>query len=220
MAFGPHGPRATDPPGTNAKIAWGVFIGLGVSFGLFAITRMFANPAPHTMTREWQEKSNEYLKASHTGTQSRQASTSNVFFTGATSRPLDRYLFRPRPPWHASVSPQGQLSLAKHLSQSFFCRRLGGAHLNCKIVSEQRHGGDGESFSLGVDTVPQRHNFSPFSLLNHVCHCGANYDYQTNKNACLESYHILRHMQYPNDTRVIILRFAQLLALTRMCGLM
>jgi cytochrome c oxidase subunit 4 len=50
-----------DPPGTNAKIAWGVAVGLGVSFSLFALTRYFANPAPHTMTREWQEASNERL---------------------------------------------------------------------------------------------------------------------------------------------------------------
>ncbi|KFA61764.1 hypothetical protein S40285_04165 [Stachybotrys chlorohalonatus IBT 40285] len=62
IAFGPHGPRAADPPGSGARIAWGVFIGLGISFSLFAMTRAFANPAPHTMTREWQEKSNEYLK--------------------------------------------------------------------------------------------------------------------------------------------------------------
>ncbi|KAI9155325.1 Cytochrome c oxidase subunit 5 [Paramyrothecium foliicola] len=61
IAFGPHGPRAQEPAGTNAKIAWGVAVGLGVSFSLFALTRYFANPAPHTMTREWQEASNERL---------------------------------------------------------------------------------------------------------------------------------------------------------------
>jgi cytochrome c oxidase subunit 4 len=61
IAFGPHGPRAMDPPGTNARIAWGVAVGLGVSFGLFGIIRLFANPAPHTMNREWQEASNELL---------------------------------------------------------------------------------------------------------------------------------------------------------------
>ncbi|KAH7311753.1 cytochrome c oxidase subunit IV-domain-containing protein [Stachybotrys elegans] len=63
ISFGPHGPRAVDPPGTNGRIAWGVAVGLAVSFGLFALTRAFAKPAPHTMTREWQEASNEYLKS-------------------------------------------------------------------------------------------------------------------------------------------------------------
>lgn len=61
IAFGPHGPRAVDPPGTNARVAWGVAIGLGVSFGLFAIVRFFAKPVPYTMSQEYQEQSNEFL---------------------------------------------------------------------------------------------------------------------------------------------------------------
>ncbi|KAK0385589.1 hypothetical protein NLU13_6767 [Sarocladium strictum] len=61
IAFGPHGPRAVDPPGTGARVAWGVAIGLGVSFAIFGTIRMFAKPAPHTMTKEYQEMSNEFL---------------------------------------------------------------------------------------------------------------------------------------------------------------
>lgn len=45
------------------------FIGLGVA--LFALTRLFANPQrPKTMTKEWQEATEEYLKvrSSHVST--------------------------------------------------------------------------------------------------------------------------------------------------------
>ncbi|KAL6866328.1 Cytochrome c oxidase subunit 5B, mitochondrial [Amphichorda felina] len=61
IAFGPHGPRAADPPGTNAKVFWGTVAGVAVSFGIFGVIRLFAKPAPHTMNKEWQEASNELL---------------------------------------------------------------------------------------------------------------------------------------------------------------
>ncbi|PNY23175.1 Cytochrome c oxidase polypeptide 5, mitochondrial, partial [Tolypocladium capitatum] len=62
IAFGPHGPRAADPPGTNARIAWGVAMGLGASLAVFGIVRSFAKPEPRTMSKEYQEASNELLK--------------------------------------------------------------------------------------------------------------------------------------------------------------
>jgi hypothetical protein len=62
IAFGPHGPRAVDPPGTGARVAWGVFIGLAASVALFGAIRAFAKPAPYTMTQEYQEETNEFLK--------------------------------------------------------------------------------------------------------------------------------------------------------------
>jgi len=62
IAFGPHGPRSVDPPGTNARIAWGVAIGVTASLALFAGIRSAAKPAPYTMTKEYQEASNELLK--------------------------------------------------------------------------------------------------------------------------------------------------------------
>ncbi|TQS31758.1 hypothetical protein Golomagni_07951 [Golovinomyces magnicellulatus] len=61
IAFGPHGPRAVDPPGTNARIAWGVALGVLASVAIFSGIRMAAKPAPATMTKEYQEKSNELL---------------------------------------------------------------------------------------------------------------------------------------------------------------
>lgn len=64
IAFGPHGPRAQDPPGTNARIFWGVFAGVAASVAIFGAIRLAAKPAPHTMTKEWQEASNEILKVS------------------------------------------------------------------------------------------------------------------------------------------------------------
>ena len=35
---------------------------VGVAGTIFAITRQFAGPAPRTMTKEWQEATNSYLK--------------------------------------------------------------------------------------------------------------------------------------------------------------
>ncbi|OAQ71137.1 cytochrome c oxidase polypeptide V precursor [Pochonia chlamydosporia 170] len=61
IAFGPHGPRAVDPPGTNARVAWGVAVGLAASFAIFAAIRSVAKPEPHTMSKEYQEASNELL---------------------------------------------------------------------------------------------------------------------------------------------------------------
>lgn len=64
IAFGPHGPRALPPPDEGKKIALYTAIGVLISAGVFGLTRFFAKPAPHTMTKEWQEASNEYLKVS------------------------------------------------------------------------------------------------------------------------------------------------------------
>lgn len=62
IAFGPHGPRATPPPDEGRKVALYTAIGVFTSFVIFASMRAFAGPAPSTMSREWQEASNEYLK--------------------------------------------------------------------------------------------------------------------------------------------------------------
>lgn len=63
IAFGPHGPRALPPPGENWKIFGLTMAGIALAAVIFAIMRQFANPPPRTMTREWQEKTNEYLKS-------------------------------------------------------------------------------------------------------------------------------------------------------------
>ena len=62
IAFGPHGPRAEDPPGEWTKIMWYTTIGVAVSAALFFGIHAFARPPPRTMTKEWQEATNEYLK--------------------------------------------------------------------------------------------------------------------------------------------------------------
>ncbi|KIV92691.1 hypothetical protein PV10_03963 [Exophiala mesophila] len=62
IAFGPHGPRAEAPPGEWTKIFIYTGIGILTSLGLFAIVHSFARPEPKTMTKEWQEATNEYLK--------------------------------------------------------------------------------------------------------------------------------------------------------------
>ena len=64
VSFGPHGPRAFAPPGSTQRIIKHVTACLLISFALFAISRYFARPAPHTMTQEYQEMTNEYLRVS------------------------------------------------------------------------------------------------------------------------------------------------------------
>lgn len=62
IAFGPHGPRAMPPPDEGRRVALYTAVGVAVSFAIFATMRMFAKPAPRTMSKEYQEASNEYLK--------------------------------------------------------------------------------------------------------------------------------------------------------------
>ena len=64
IAFGPHGPRAENPPGEWRKIWFYTGIGLVVSWFVFLFIHSFAKPPPRTMTKEWQEATNEYLKVS------------------------------------------------------------------------------------------------------------------------------------------------------------
>lgn len=64
IAFGAHGPRSVPPPGENWKIFRYTMFGVAVSFALFLMIKSFARPPPVTMTKEWQEASNEYLKVS------------------------------------------------------------------------------------------------------------------------------------------------------------
>ncbi|KZT61333.1 cytochrome c oxidase subunit IV [Calocera cornea HHB12733] len=60
VAFGPHGPRTPIvPPGSGIKVFFGVVGCIGVAGLIFAITRAFAPPPPRSMTREWQEATNE-----------------------------------------------------------------------------------------------------------------------------------------------------------------
>ncbi|GAP92883.1 putative cytochrome c oxidase polypeptide 5 [Rosellinia necatrix] len=63
IAFGAHGPRALPPADENRKVALYTAIGILVSLALFATVRAFAGPAPSTMTREYEEASNELLKS-------------------------------------------------------------------------------------------------------------------------------------------------------------
>jgi cytochrome c oxidase subunit 4 len=62
IAFGPHGPRALPPPGEGWKVASYTAIGLAVAFGIVVALRFAARDPPSTMTKEYQEATNEYLK--------------------------------------------------------------------------------------------------------------------------------------------------------------
>ncbi|QSZ32686.1 hypothetical protein DSL72_002265 [Monilinia vaccinii-corymbosi] len=63
IAFGAHGPRAQTPPGEGWKVFGYTLSGVGISLALFLFIRMFAKGSPSTMNKEWQEATNEYLKA-------------------------------------------------------------------------------------------------------------------------------------------------------------
>ena len=62
IAFGPHGPRALPPPGEGWKVFKYTMIGCGISVVIFMLERTQARGAPRTMTKEYQEMTNEYLK--------------------------------------------------------------------------------------------------------------------------------------------------------------
>jgi hypothetical protein len=62
IAFGPHGPRAGSPPGEGTKIFTYTVIGVAASLAIFLATHHMANPPPHTLTKEWEEATNEYFK--------------------------------------------------------------------------------------------------------------------------------------------------------------
>lgn len=62
IAFGPHGPRALDPPGEGKSLIFHTILVLGATLGIFSVIRMFGGQSPDTMNREYQEASNEYLK--------------------------------------------------------------------------------------------------------------------------------------------------------------
>jgi len=62
IAFGPHGPRAVDPPGEGWRILRMVVLISSLSVAAFFAVHSFARPPPKTMSKEWQEATDRYLK--------------------------------------------------------------------------------------------------------------------------------------------------------------
>lgn len=60
IAFGPHGPRAQPPKGEGLRIAAKTSQLILASVAVFYVIHLFAKPQPRTMTKEYQEASNEY----------------------------------------------------------------------------------------------------------------------------------------------------------------
>ncbi|CAO3586798.1 unnamed protein product [Absidia cylindrospora] len=64
VSFGPHGPREPIHKEGNAiKVLGGVSGVLAISYALFYISQLNGQEVPHTMTKEWEEATNEYLKS-------------------------------------------------------------------------------------------------------------------------------------------------------------
>ncbi|KAH7924753.1 COX4, subunit IV of cytochrome c oxidase [Leucogyrophana mollusca] len=60
VAFGPHGPRApVSPPGEGLKVFIGTMGLIGIAGLVYMGARSLAPPPPKTITREWEEASNE-----------------------------------------------------------------------------------------------------------------------------------------------------------------
>lgn len=62
ISFGPHGPRAGSPPGETRQVITIVVAALAASTVIFFGVHSLSRPPPRTMTKEWQEATNEYLK--------------------------------------------------------------------------------------------------------------------------------------------------------------
>ncbi|KAL1997645.1 hypothetical protein VTN02DRAFT_1208 [Thermoascus thermophilus] len=62
IAFGPHGPRAEPPKGEGWRVFFKTMQLFAASVAIFYAVHLFARPPPRTMTKEWQEASNEYAK--------------------------------------------------------------------------------------------------------------------------------------------------------------
>ncbi|KAK0740682.1 cytochrome c oxidase polypeptide 5 [Schizothecium vesticola] len=63
LSFGPHGPRALPPADEGRNVLLYTVGGLLASLAIFGGLRTLANPPPPTMTKEYQEATNEFLKA-------------------------------------------------------------------------------------------------------------------------------------------------------------
>ena len=62
IAFGPHGPRAEPPKGEGWRVFFKTMQLFAASLAIFYAIHLFARPLPRTMTKEWQEATNEYAK--------------------------------------------------------------------------------------------------------------------------------------------------------------
>ncbi|KAI9144778.1 cytochrome c oxidase polypeptide V [Paraphysoderma sedebokerense] len=62
IAFGPHGPRERLEAGFQTKVALASVGVLAVSAGLFYWVRTASQSTPRTISKEWQEASNELAK--------------------------------------------------------------------------------------------------------------------------------------------------------------
>lgn len=118
IAFGPHGARAGSPPGEGRTIVIYTTIGVAISVGLFGFTRYFARPPPHTMTKEYQEKSDEYLKVIIAYTISVIRMTVLTLGVSGTKRGANhRYLVRGIQRWLHGAEPTS----SQEIDQSIDC---------------------------------------------------------------------------------------------------
>ena len=75
-------------PGTWWMIIRHSAIAVLISLALFAVTRYFARPAPHTMTQEYQEMTNEYLRVCYDTYNLLENNTNRRYIQGQNVEPI------------------------------------------------------------------------------------------------------------------------------------
>lgn len=94
MAFGPHGPRALPPPGENWKVFRLTMYGVLASLAIFLATRSFARGPPRTMTKEYQEATNEYMKVCQTHPTNGHGLIMLIHFLSGTQHRANHWCFQ------------------------------------------------------------------------------------------------------------------------------
>ena len=129
VAFGPHGPRRPTPPDEGRKVFFLTAGVIAAAVALFSVTRLFASPVrPRTMTKEWQEATEEYMKVRRAD--SIEGSLLPLSESTLTSSPIatknGAYHFQA---WHDGPEPVGEGSARSGEAQ----RRVNARQHDCVI---------------------------------------------------------------------------------------
>lgn len=63
ISFGPHSARQPESPNETRNVILGTLGVVAFSIGLSYVIQSNGQERPHTLTKEWQEKTEEYLRS-------------------------------------------------------------------------------------------------------------------------------------------------------------